>query len=153
MPRIAPAMGTVYLVAASLLALAAAGCGGDDRLSGKEFTAKAEATCTRYEKKLARLPQPKSLKDFGALADEAIPIVENGVEDLRGLKPPENLESKYEKWLDANDANVEDFKKLRDAAKAGDESKVRSLVDRVSANEKKGDELARDIGIDRCGND
>ena len=135
-------------------AFALAGCGGEDRLSKEEFVQKADATCKKYEKRLEplerQLTQAQSIEEAGKIVDRAIPVVREGVRELRELEPPEDLEGKVDRWLDLNEENTETLEKLRDAAKQGDEKKIAELAQEADENEKRGDRIAAEIGLEDC---
>ena len=134
----------------ALVAVVASGC-GEKALSKGEFIAKADAICKKYDRKLEALPDPKSIKDIGGLADKAIPIVDNGINELDDLKPPDDLKDQVDHWLDLNKQNLDDFKKLRDAAKDGDAAKTQTLASQISDHEQQTDAAARKIGLKECG--
>jgi hypothetical protein len=140
----------LLLLPTLLLAVAAAGC-GDKALSKSEYVAKADAICAKYDKRLEALPNPKSIKDIGALADKAIPIVDAGIGELKDLKPPDGVKSQVDHWLELNERELADFKSLRDAAKKGDASKTQSIATDISSQEKQADEAAQRIGLKECG--
>jgi hypothetical protein len=146
--------GGVAFAAALCAVLVATACGGGDRLSREEYIRQADAICKRYEGKLRRyeerLDRASSPKELAQVIDEAIPTVEDGVGELRNLEPPEKLEQKVADWLQLNHKNVETLAQLRDAAKEGDPGKLQELVEKGDENERRADELARDIGLDAC---
>jgi hypothetical protein len=145
--------------AASLCAvfLASACGGGGDRLSRQEYIRQADAVCKEYEGKLeayeGRLEQASSPKELGQVIDDAIPTVKDGVDALRELEPPENLEPKVNDWLELNDKNIETLEQLRDTATEGDPRKLRETVEKGDDNERRADELAREIGLEACSQD
>lgn len=133
-----------------LLVVTAAACGGGDRLSREEYVAKADAICEKYGKQLDALPEPQTVAEVAGVAERALPIARKGVDELRRLEPPEELESKVDDWLARDAKNVQAIENLRDAAKDGDPAKIRSIVAESAANEKKADALAREIGLAKC---
>jgi hypothetical protein len=138
---------------AGIVVLAAA-CGGEDRLSREEYIQQADATCKKYEERLKTLEEElqatDSPQEAAKVIDRALPIIREGVGELRDLKPPEDLEGKTDEWLDLNDENTKTLEELRDAAEAGDEQKIAELARDADENEKRGDAIARDIGLDAC---
>ena len=134
------------------LMLAAAGCGGGggERLTKAEFATQANAICNDFNEELEGLGEPKSLEELAELADKAIPIFEAGLGDLRDLNPPEEIEAAVDEWLDTGDEALERSKRLRDAAKDGDEAEVRRIGQEVSEAEPKSDALARAVGATTC---
>ena len=139
----------LLLLFALPVAVLATAC-GEEALSKSEYIAKADAVCAKYDKKLEALPNPKSIQDIGDLADRAIPIVENGIGELKDLNPPDELKDDVDRWLDLNDRELGAFKKLRDAAKKGDTSKTQSIANGISQTEKRADATARRIGLRKC---
>ena len=111
---------------ASILCLAVAAlaaCGGDDeeRLTRDEFVEQANDICEKGNGEI----EDEAEQRFGDLeenppADEAeeflddvlIPNVEQQLDDLRELEPPENLEDDVEEVLDDADAALEEASEL-----------------------------------------
>ena len=137
-------------LALAVVLLAAACAGGDERLSRREFVARADAICERYNEKLVRLGKPENLKDAAAIAERAVPIVRDGVRELRNLEPPEELEALADRWYRLNERNVDYAERLRDAARSGDLAAVRTIVRETRTNEEKADRLARRLGLAAC---
>jgi hypothetical protein len=130
----------------------AAGCGASSggRLSKKDYAAKADAVCAKYNKKIKNLGNPRSLADLAAFADKAIPIAQKGNDELRALKPPKDEESTASAWLKQNDKVLDAIKKLRDAAKKNDRKGIeKSLSEGNSANTAS-NKLARNLGLSTC---
>jgi hypothetical protein len=138
------------LAAAVVLALAACGDDGADRLSRDEYVRAADAICTEYEDRLARLENPRNLAGLARLADEALPIAREGVRRLRALRPPDELARRVRAWLERNDRNLRTIEQLRAAARAGDETRVQELASAGADNEAAADRLARELGLAAC---
>ena len=144
-------------VALALLACcaAAAGCsvgGGEPevRLTAEQWIAEADRICAEYEGRLDELPQPDDLDGLAAMAAEAQPIAEEGLDALRRLGPPEELEEQADEWLARTAENVRAIGELREAAEAGDATRVQELASAGLDNEAVADRLARDLGLDEC---
>ena len=86
-------------------------------------------------------------------ADKAIPIFEDGLDDLHALEPPETIEESVDAWLATGDAALERVRKVRDAAKDGDEAEVGRLTREAAAAERGSDALARQVGATTCAED
>ena len=84
------------------------------------------------------------------MATEAKPIAEAGVDELRALNPPEELEEQVDAWLVLNEKNVEAIDELREAAESGDETKVQQVAATATDNEQKADAAAAEIGLTDC---
>jgi hypothetical protein len=130
-------------------------CGGDggDRLSREELVSQADAICGEYEQKLDALGEPQTIQEVESLADDAKPIVEEGVGKLEQLQPPEELEDDYDRWIELNHDSVAVIDDLKDAAASGDEAQVRQVVQEAQAKENEADALAGEIGFDECAQD
>ena len=133
--------------------LAASGCGGDDRLSRAEYVREADAICEKYEKRLEEVREPQSLAEVPGYVDEARPVVEEGISELRDLEPPEDVQPKVDRWLSKNEQNLARIDDLSEAAEANDEQTVRDALGKLAENEEEADRLARDIGLRACAED
>jgi hypothetical protein len=147
-------MGWAKTLAIVLGAAALAGCGGGgERLTKDELVAKADSICGKYEKKLDALAEPQSMAEVESLAEEAKPIVADGVDELDQLRPPEELGDEYDRWIVLNRDSVDAIEELKDAAADGDEARVQQVVQEAARNEKEADALGRQIGLGECAND
>lgn len=140
-------------IALVALAAAAAGCGGDDRLSREEYVKQADAVCAKYEKRLDALPEPESTEDLKAVIDEGLPIAREGTEELKALEPPEELEADVDEWHERNDKNLELIEDLGAAAEEDDEERIQELAAEADRNEQEADRIAAEIGLDNCAQD
>ena len=138
--------------ACATLAVSAA-CGGDESLSRAELASRADAVCAKYEQKLSALAAPQSLGDVEKLADRARPIVEDGIDELDDLRPPDELEDDYDRWIDANRQNLAVFDDLEKAAAEGDAARVQEVLADARDREEEADRLAARLGLDDCADD
>lgn len=141
------------VLAAVAVGVAVAGCGeskGSDRLSKEDYLKRADAVCTAYDHRLEELPEPKTIEGVVTLADEAKPVAERGLAELRKLRPPTDLQEDVDAWLALNQANVDAIDDLRKAAAASDEAAARAVSQRAVENEQKADALAKRIGLEEC---
>jgi hypothetical protein len=141
------------LVSSAALAVAA-GCGGSsDRLSREELVSEADAICAQYEDELESLAQPENIQDLDRLVENAKPIVESGLEELRGLEPPEDLEDQYDEWISRTEENVDRLDELGEAVADRDEQRIGEVVGEIQQTEEEADELAGEIGLQDCASD
>ena len=126
------------------------GASGGDRLTKAEYIEQADAICARFDKELDALPNPANLEGLAAMATEAKPIAEAGVDELRALNPPEELDEQVDAWLVLNEKNIEAIDQLREAAESGDETKVQQVAATATDNEQKADAAAAEIGLTDC---
>ncbi len=150
-------MRTLLLAGICLLAAGCMSAGGstdgsdtDTRLTKAEYLKQADLICARFDSQLDGLPEPNTLEELAAMAAEAKPIAEAGVERLRMLEPPAELEKQVEAWLELNDANVDAIGRLQEAAETGKETAVQQVAAEATDNETKADALAAEIGLDDC---
>jgi hypothetical protein len=148
-----PSVTYAAVLAAVAVGVAVAGCGeskGSNRLSKEDYLKRADAVCTAYDHRLEELPEPKTIEGVVTLADEAKPVAERGLAELRKLRPPTDLQEDVDAWLALNQANVDAIDDLRKAAAASDEAAARAVSQRAVENEQKADALAKRIGLEEC---
>ena len=143
---------------AILVVLALAGCGGgggssSSRLSKSEFDSKANEICDTYQKKINDVQQPKNVNGIPGYIDKVLPIVEEGTSKLDDLKPPKDMEAKVNAWLSIQNGQIDQAKRLRAAAEKGDLAKVTKIANEADASNKRGNDLAREIGATTCAQD
>jgi hypothetical protein len=139
------------LAAVALLTTLSAGCaGGDDRLSRAELERQANDICSGYQRKLDALEQSQDFDTLQRFAEDARPILEQGVDDLRGLRPPEELEADYTAWVDATARDLVLIERVRKAAGRQDAAAIQRLSDDVSRADARADGMALALGLDVC---
>jgi hypothetical protein len=131
------------------LALAIGGCGGDERLSRAELAEQAGALGRAVQRRLAALPQPRSLPELRLHARAAGELTASGVERLRELRPPDELEDAYERYLARAQRVVDLLDELAAAAGAGDGAAAERLLGEIGAAAETR-ALARAAGIAPC---
>ena len=150
-------MRALLLVSISALALAGAGCGGGgggggDRLSKEEFASKGNAICADFKKELDAVPEPSSFEEVLVFVDKAIPIFDEHLDQLKELRPPEDLQETRDDWIAFGDkarGRLDDF---REAAEDEDEEKLNELGRETDAEDKESDRLANELGLTTCAN-
>ena len=147
--------------ALGLIVVLAGGCGDEprrtvteerraERLTKEEYVRRADAICAEYDRRLDALPDPENVPDVASLAEEAFPIVQEGIRKLRELRPPQELGPQVEAWLRLNDANARNIHGLQEAAERGDARRVQEIASEAADTERRADELAAKIGLDEC---
>jgi hypothetical protein len=142
----------VLLVAG--LALVATACGGSDRLTKSEFMSQADAVCAKYEQKIRSamrgIPAGNEAQLAGAI-ERVLPVIRTGNGELRDLKPPENLQDRYDRWMQIGDDEVTAAQKLHDALRDGDRQGVQSAFADLQKADARQDQLAREqLGLNGC---
>lgn len=143
----------LWLALVGTLAVAVAGCGGDDRLTREELIEEADATCAEYDQRIEELEEPESLSDIEGYLEEVRPIVEEGTDQLAELDPPEELQDEYDAWIDATRANVDRFDELEEAAASGDEQQIQEALESAGTGGDEAARLADELGFEECGDD
>lgn len=132
----------------------AAGCGGDgDRLTREEFVSQAEAICEDYDARIEDLGEPENEEQLGEYTDELVRLVEEGVAEFRELRPPEELQDEYDRWMDSNEEAVDAARELDQAVEEQDSERLGQIATEVEQKEEEADELARDLGLEECATD
>jgi hypothetical protein len=153
-----PTRGNVVAVRAGVVGLVAiafvvAACGGGSRLSKSAFDAKANAICKKYRAKVATVPTPKSINDVPAYVVEVKPSIERALDEVANLKPPQNLQSTYDRWVSTERAALKDVDRLRRAAERNDLAGVNRTIKALDDKNTHSNKLAAQLGADVCAKD
>ena len=144
----------VLLPLALIGALLVAGCGGKSRLSRSQFVERASAVCAKYEQKVTRAMagiNPGDQSQLAGAIDKALPVIREGNDELRALKPPADLQQRFDRWLRIADDEVAAAAQLRDALKKDDGKAVQSAFQRLRVSDADQDKVARKgLGLTRC---
>ena len=147
------ALATLSLAAAFV----AAGCGGDggggEALSAEEFRQEADRICEEFEGKLNDVEQPTSPDDIQRFVNEAVPVIEDGTNQLNSLEPPSEFQDEWDRITEINDENLDTIRAVRDALENEDLEEATRLMEEAGSNENEADQLARDLGLTKCGQD
>ena len=152
--------GTVLRVRrASPLLLAimlAAGCGGSSngqRLTRKEYAAKADAVCSKYKQKTDALSRPATLSELADVSGQLLPLLHAARGELRALRPPQNEDATAKAWVDEFDVIIADVEKIRDAAKQNDRAAVQAAARPALRHDQHSNDLATQLGMTVCNKD
>jgi transcriptional regulator with GAF, ATPase, and Fis domain len=152
-------MRVLGVAAAALAVLLLAACGGGGNSAGEtaqaltadEFRRQADGICRRYEDKLNALDSPSSIEDLQDFVARAVPLIEQGNEELHGLTPPDELEADWDAAMKAQDENVETMHDLEDAVQNNDLSALQTITKSLDANQAESERLAQKLGLKDCG--
>lgn len=129
-------------------------CGGDgsgDRLSAEEFREQANAICAEYDGKIDAIETPDSPEDIPGYVEEVVPVVEDGLAELRALNPPEEFEEDYETMLDETAKAIPAAQALSEAAVEEDPAAVEDAIAQGQEADEASDRIATELGLDECG--
>lgn len=156
--RLRSTLAAVRVPAVAVVALATtvvvAGCGGSERLSKSEFISQADAICAKYESKIRSTMQGVPAGNEAQLAsaiERVLPVIRTGNDELRKLKPPENLQDRYDRWMQIGDDEVTAAGRLHDALRDSDRQGVQSAFADLQKADARQDRLAREeLGLNGC---
>ena len=147
------------LLVVAAMALVAGGCGSKgNRLSKAEFVKQANAICAKYERRVQKRMAGIPAGDEAQLAssiEKVLPVIREGNDELRSLKPPDGLQGHYDRWMKIADAEVAAASKLQKRAAQGrppgNPVRVRRAADQGREDRPREDRLARRGGEARLG--
>jgi hypothetical protein len=144
----------VPAVAVLATTVVVAGCGGSDRLTKSEFMSQADAICAKYERKIRSAMQgipAGNEEQLASAIERVLPVIRTGNDELRDLKPPENLQDRYDRWMQIGDEEVTAAQKLHNALRDGDRQGVQSAFADLQRSDARQDRLAREeLGLTGC---
>jgi hypothetical protein len=143
----------VKLVSTGLVFVAVlAGCGGGDgdRLSEEDFREQANTVCEETLSEAEAIEAPASPEEIPEYVDRITPLVRQGLERLRALQPPADLQADYDRMLDENEKALANADDLAAAAAEGDAAKLQEVLAEGNAANETSDRLASKLGLDEC---
>jgi hypothetical protein len=143
------------LLVMAVVALVAGGCGSkSERLSKSEFVKQANAICAKYEQRVQKRMAGIPAGDEAQLArsiERVLPVIREGNDELRSLKPPDGLQGHYDRWMKIADAEVAAASKLQNALRKGDRQAIQSAFAELQTKDVDQDRLARqELGLNGC---
>jgi hypothetical protein len=129
----------------------ASSTGGGTSLSAADFRKQADAICAKYEQKLNDIGQPTSASELGDFVDQAVPLIEQGNNDLQKLKPPGELQADWDKAMAIQDENLQKTRDLQDAVHKNDQAAIQNALADLGSNQAESQRLAAKIGLENCG--
>jgi hypothetical protein len=140
------------LLAFSGMALAACGGGGSERVSAAELVQRADAICTKERTSFARIQAhpPPNASVAADQTDELLKVTQDANTQLRDLKPPEGLQSSYDRYLEARDRVIAQMNRGRDAAQDRDSAAYGAAQAAVARDAPQRRKLARSVGLRVC---
>jgi hypothetical protein len=147
------ARSALLLVSAIAIVSLGAGCdGGEERVSTAELVQRADEICGKERDSFERVQSrpPPSASVAADLTGELIQATEQANAQLRDLKPPEELQSSYDRYLEARDRVLDQMKRGREAAEDRDSTAYGAAQDAVARDAPKRRELAGALGLKVC---
>jgi type VI protein secretion system component VasK len=135
-----------YLLVLAVVLLA--GCG-----SSGSYASNADAICGKVKRKTDALSRPATLADLAELSDQVLPLLDDARRQLHALRPPAGQKATANAWLAEFDVTIDDVKKIRDKARAGDAAGVRAAATPALRHNERANELAAQLGMKVCSKD
>jgi hypothetical protein len=137
-------------VAVGTAVLAMAGCGGEDQLTQAELREQGNAICAKYDKQIDALPVPSAVQEIPAYVAKAAPIVEDEIEALKELNPPDGDQETFDQMIAEEEKTLTAGKALSDAAEKGDDAAVEKALNEGNVSSNRADEHAQTLGLTEC---
>jgi hypothetical protein len=141
---------TALLVA---IGVALPGCGsGSDRVSAAELTQRADEICGKERRSFGRIQAhaPPNASVAADQTDGLIKVTEDANSELRDLLPPEELESAYDRYLEARDRALDQLKRGRVAAEDQDSAAYGAAQAAAAREALERRKLAEALGLKVC---
>jgi hypothetical protein len=128
------------------------GGGGSEPVTAAELVQRADAICTKERSGFARIQAhpPPNAAVAANQTDELIKVTKDANGQLRDLKPPEELQSSYDTYLEARDRVIEQMNRGKDAAQDQDSAAYGAAQAAVARDAPQRRKLARSLGLRVC---
>ena len=144
----------IALIAISLIAGPVAGCGGggSDQVSAAELVQRADAICARERSSFGHIQAhaPPNASVAADQTDALIKASQNANSQLRDLKPPDQLQPAYDRYLAARDRVIDQMNRGKDAAESQDSTAYGAAQGAVARDAPQRRKLARSLGLRVC---
>lgn len=142
------------IVAPAALALALlTGCGSDgEQLSAAELVARGDEICRTGQERFAEIQSRPPANAVEALAqtEDLVAVASDELNELRRLRPPQELSEAYERYLEARGSALELLEEGRDAAERRDAKAYAEAQAEAGAEMGKRRQLAAAVGFEIC---
>lgn len=141
------------LIALALPAAVAAGCGDDTKqLTAEELISRGDVICAEGLDRFAEIQAdpPANASEASDQTDELVDVATDELNDLRNLRPPEELSEPYERYLQARGSALELLEEGRDAAEDRDAAAYGEAQTKVTADQPERLKLANAVGFKTC---
>jgi hypothetical protein len=137
---------------ARIAVAAASGCGGKEQVSASELVQKGDAACRDEQSRFDEVQAhpPANASEAADQTSALVSAAEEANDKLRDLEPPDDLQSRYDAYLDSRDRATEQIKKGEDAAKSQDATAYGAAQSAVANTAPQRSKLARAVGFKVC---
>ena len=146
-----PVRGAAPLAVLAVVVLA--GCGDrNDQLGRTDFINRGDELCRVGQERFAEIQEAQLQNPKGAVAQtgELIEVAGDELEELRSLRPPDELRETYDEYLSARTAALEQLEEGRAAAADGDSEGYTQAQSELASGARERRRLAREVGFEVC---
>ena len=135
-----------------MLALAIAGCGGDDGPSAEDYARDGNEVCRQAIADARDIERPSgdSSEAVAAYASAFLPIARTRLEGLEELEPPSDLERFHDRLIEEQRRYVAAVETLADAADRDDRATAERAAQEGAQASRRSSVLYRELGLDTC---
>jgi hypothetical protein len=142
------------LLSLTLVALVAAGCGGEDALTKSEYQAKARQICRKADKATNAVTRPTRTTN-AAIADyfdRLLAVNRATTDDFADLKPPDALEKAHDDALKANREGVDEVARLVKELRSGGDARalLQAAQPKLEDLSRRSGDAAKRLGVPEC---
>jgi hypothetical protein len=134
-------------------ALALAGCGdGAEQVSAEELVSRGDEICAQGRERFDEV-QSQSLPNASAAAEQTAQLVDiatDELNELRDIRPPEDLRERYDRYLEARGRALELLEQGQEAAEEKDADAYVKAQAEAAAAQPERLKLARAVGFREC---
>jgi hypothetical protein len=142
---------TVAIVAG--LVLAWTGCGEDaEQLTATELVSRGDAICTEAQRRFTEIQDRAASNsvEVSEQTEELLDVATDEVNELRNLRPPDELKQAYDAYLQAASGVVDLLEQGRDAAEERDGEAFLEAREEANAERAERAKLAQAVGFKVC---
>ena len=151
-----PRLRSIGLIALLVAVGMVTGCGGggSERVSAAELVQRADEICAKERSSFGHIQAhpPPNASLAADQTDELIKVTEDANSQLREMKPPEQLQSAYDRYLAARDRVTDQMKHGKDAAESQDSAAYGAAQAAVARDAPQRKKLAQSLGLRVCSN-
>jgi hypothetical protein len=150
-------LGVAAAVSAGVLLAACKGGGGTSAdtttqaQTADQFRRQADAICRKYEDRLKELGTPTSIPDLKEFVTKAVPLIEQGNDELHGLTPPDELQADWDAAMEIEEDNLDRLHDLEEAVQSNDLAALQTITKSLDENQAESERLAQRLGLHDCG--
>ncbi len=132
--------------------VAASGCGGKQQVSAAELVQKGDAICRDEQSKFneVQAEPPANASEAADQTKNLVSAAEDVNDKLRDFEPPQELQARYDAYLDARDRATDQIKKGQDAAENQDSTAYGAAQSAVAETTPQRRKLAAALGFKVC---